>query len=474
VRVSGAGGPPVRAGALVLAVCLAQLVVVLDASIVTVALAEIRAGLGFTDGALPWVVNAYTITFAGLLLLGGRLADLHGRRRLLLGGLVLFAVASALGGLAQEPWHLVAARGLQGVGAALLAPATLTVLTTTFAEGPARTRALGAWTAVSAAGGAVGVLLGGLLTQVGGWRWVLLVNVPVVAVVVLLALRSVPPDRVPARGPADVLGAVLVTGGTVALVLALVRSVERGAAAPDTVLGLAAALALLAAFVVVERRTPHPLVPLGLFASRAVAGANAVALLLGAALFGTYYVLSLHTQLVLGWTPLQTGLAFLPLSLVLVAGSAVATRLLPATGPRALLLTGITAAAAGLLLFSATVAGGGTAAGVLVAAVVTGAGIGLCFVPVTAAATSGVRREQAGLASGVLGASRQLGGAVGLGLLAAVADAAARGGAGSAAELTAGYARALLVAAAVLVVGLAAALVVPGRSRTGPPSVRRS
>src|SRR4051794_9252379 len=337
-----------------------QFMVILDVSIVNVALPSIRAGIGFSEQGLQWVVSAYTLAFAGFLLLGGRAADLFGRRRVFLAGVGLFTVASVAGALALNGPMLLVARVLQALGAAIFAPASLTILSATFPEGPARNKALGVWGSMAGAGGSVGVLAGGLLTDLLSWEWIFWINVPVGLAVLLLARRYVPEGAAAARtGGVDLLGAVTVTGGLVALVYGIVRTEAVGWASPQTFIAFALATFLLGGFLLVESRIASaPLIPLRALASRRVAGANVVVFLLGAAMFAMWFFLSLYLQQVLGYSPLEAGLAFLPMSLAIVAGSTAASRLMARFGPVAVLVTGMTMAAIGLGLFTQLTADG--------------------------------------------------------------------------------------------------------------------
>lgn len=323
-----------RPGAVLAAAAVAQFVFALDMSVVNVALPAIRTALGFAPLNLSWIVHGYALTFGGLLLLGGRACDLYGHRRLFVLGLAVFGLCSLGGGLAQEPWQLIAARAGQGLGAAAAAPAALGMLTTTFPEGPRRVRALGVWSAVNAAGGALGVLAGGLLTEYAGWRWVMLVNLPIVAAALALVPAGVPagaqPDR---RERPDVLGAVLATGGVGLLVFGVVSTDVRGWGSPATVATLAAAAALLAAFAFVESKATAPLLRLGLLRSRWVAGANVLVFLAAAGQFAAFYFVSLYMQQVLGMGAAATGAAFLPFSVCLLAGIIIATRVTAARTP---------------------------------------------------------------------------------------------------------------------------------------------
>lgn len=457
----------------VLAVCcIAQFMVVLDVSIVNVALPSIGSELRFDPTGLQWVVNAYTITFAGILLLGGRAADLFGRRRMLLIGLAVFGAASLLGGLAQAPWQLTAARAAQGLGGALLAPATLTVLTVTFTEPAARARALGAWSAVAGAGGAVGVLAGGVLTDALDWRWVLFVNVPIALGALVVAAGAVPESHGQSARHLDIGGALLGTLGLLVLVYGVVETERYGWASVHTLVLLLAAVALLAVFVLVEARLArNPLVRLSLFRSRGLTGANLLALMLGAAMFGSFYFISLYGQDVLGWSPLKTGAAFLPFSAALITATTIAAKTIARVGPRALLTLGAGTAAVGMLWASRLPAHGTFVADLLGPMILIALGVGTCFVPMTVAATVGVPREDAGLASGVLNTSRQLGGAVGLAVLVTLSTSQTvhliAGGTAKREALASGYGRALVLAGVLLVVGAIAAQLIP---RVGAPA----
>jgi EmrB/QacA subfamily drug resistance transporter len=461
-----------RSGAVLAAVAVAQFAVALDLSVVNVALPAIRTALGFAPLDLSWVVHVYALTLGGFLLLGGRACDLYGRRRLFVLGLLVFGACSLLGGLAQAPWHLIAARAGQGLGAAAATPATLALLTTTFPEGPRRVRALGVWSGVNAAGGALGVLAGGLLTQYAGWRWVMLVNLPIVAVTLALVLVGVPADTRPARRERlDVPGTVLATGGVGLLVFGVVRTDAQGWTSPATLTVLAAAVTLLAAFVLVEARVPAPLLRLGLLRSRWVAGASLVVFFSTAGQFAAFYFVSLYMQQVLEMGAAATGAAFLPFSVSLVAGSLVATRVTAARTPRASLVPGALLAATGLAWFALISPDGGFLTDVLGPCTVTGVGVGLVIAPIVTAATTGVDPREAGMASGLMNSSRQLGGCIGLASLATVA-AHRTGTATGAAALNAGYATGLAVAAALFVLAAAVAIGVLPRRRTGTPRPR--
>ncbi|MFG2716652.1 MFS transporter [Streptomyces goshikiensis] len=449
------------------AVAVAQFAVALDLSVVNVALPAIRTALGFAPLDLSWVVHVYALTLGGFLLLGGRACDLYGRRRLFVLGLVVFGLCSLAGGLAQAPWQLIAARAGQGLGAAAATPATLAMLTTTFPEGPQRVRALGVWSGVNAAGGALGVLAGGLLTQYAGWRWVMLINLPIVAVALALVRAGVPAEERPARCErVDVLGAVLATGGVGLLVTGVVRTDAQGWDSSATWAMLVAAATLLAAFVVTESRAPAPLLRLGLLRSRWVAGANVLVFFSTAGQFAAFYFVSLYLQQVLGMSAAATGGAFLPFSASLVAGSIVATRVTAARTPRASLVPGALLAAAGLAWFAFISPDGDFLTNVLGPCIITGIGVGLVIAPIVAAATTGVAPHEAGMASGLINSSRQLGGCIGLATLATLATIAAHrtGTATHPAAINDGYALGLAIAAALFVLAAIVAIgVLPRR-----------
>ncbi|GAA4885653.1 MFS transporter [Pseudonocardia benzenivorans] len=466
-----------RAGRTLAAVSVVQFTVSLDVSVVNVGLPRIADGLGFDPVGLTWVVHAYALTFGGLLLMGGTLADRWGRRRVLRAGLVLFGVAALLGGLAQAPWELVAARALQGVGAAAMAPAALAALSATFPSGRARVRAFGVWSAVNAAGGAVGVLAGGLLTQYAGWRWVMEVNVPMVAVALVLAWGADgdpgrvdgvpgPADGAPARGGRpDVRGAVLATAGLSLLVFGVVRTEALGWASATTLATLAGAAALLVAFVHVERTTRTPLLPPGLLADRSVAGADVYNLLVGAAMASAFYLVSLYLQRVVGAGPALTGVEFVPFASGVVVGSVAAVRLGRRFAPRTLLVAGGLLTAAGFAWFGRISPDGGFTTDVLGPSIVASIGFGLCLGPVVSTATAGVGPRAAGVASGLLTSSRQIGASLGLAVVGTLAQART-GPRSTPAALTDGYALGLTVAAALLVGAVVVALTV--LPRTGP------
>jgi EmrB/QacA subfamily drug resistance transporter len=444
----------------------------LDLSVVNVGLPRIAAGLGFSAVGVTWVINAYALTFGGLLLLGGKAADRFGRKRVLLLGLGLFGLASLAGGLAQRPGHLVAARAVQGIGAAALAPAALALLTTTFPAGKARIRAFGIWSAMNAAGGAVGVVIGGLLTQYASWRWVMFVNVPMAAGALALAWRGVAAGASEVRRERpDVLGAVLGTAGMSLLVFGVVRTDQYAWTSPVTLTTLAVAVGLLTAFIYVERTIARdPLIRLGLLANRSVAGANAYNLLVGAAMASAFYFVSLYLQRVLGHGPARTGLEFLPFALGVIAGSALAVKLGYRFAPRNLLIIGGLLTATGFAWFSQIGPDGAFVTDVLGPSIVASVGFGLCRGPVVSVATMGVAADETGSASGLLNSSRQIGASLGLAALGTVAHNVT-GQTVTPATLSDGYAHGLTVSAALLVAAVLIALTV--LRRTNPTALAK-
>ena len=445
-------------------VCFAQFMVVLDATISNVALPSIQADLGFSEADLQWVVNGYTLLFGGFLLLGGRAADLLGRRKLFVAGVTLFTLSSLACALATSEVTLIVARAFQGLGAALVSPAALSIITTTFAEGAERTRALAIWGGIAAGGSAVGLLLGGVLTELLSWEWVFLVNIPVGIGVAAVALRFVPESRAEGAARAfDLTGAVTVTGGLLLLVYAIVKAEQAGWASLQT-LGLGGiALALLAGFIAWEARQVAPLVRLGIFRIRTLAAANAVMLLVVAGLFAMFFFATIHLQRVLGYSPLDAGVAFLPVSALILVGSGVSTVLVKRIGPRGTAIFGMAVAAAGLLALTQA---GPTASywtDMFPALAIMAFGMGNAFVPLTIIATSGIADEDAGLASGLFNTAQQIGGALGLAILSTLAtdrttaDLADLGHAPSVAEtnvaLVDGFQIAYVAAAGLLALG---------------------
>jgi EmrB/QacA subfamily drug resistance transporter len=403
---------------------MADFVVILDASIVNIALPSIGRGLHISLANLSWVVNAYVLTFGGFLLLGGRIADLVGRRLIFMVGLGVFSAASLLGGLAQSELWLFAARAVQGLGAALLAPAALSLVTSIFAEGAERNRALSVWGAVAGSGAAAGVLLGGVLTSGLGWRSVLFVNVPIGIAAILLTPRLIAESRgdVDGRG-FDLPGAVTVTGGLSALVYALVRASTVGWGSVQTIGVLAAAAALLAAFVVIETRAEAPLVPFAFFKNLNVSAANATMLATGAAIIGLFYFLSLYMQKVLGYSAIKAGTSQLPLAAGIILAAGLAAPLVARLGLRRVLIGGLALFAGGLVWFAQLPVHGGYLADLLGPSLLIALGLGFAFVPITILAETGVRDREYGLASGLLNTSQQVGGALGLAVLTTIVTA---------------------------------------------------
>jgi EmrB/QacA subfamily drug resistance transporter len=441
--------------------CTAQFVVVLDASIVNVALPTIGKALDFSQENLSWVVNAYVLTFGGFLLLGGRLADLLGRRRVFMFGLVLFALASLVGGFSDSEGMLIGARAVQGLGAAILSPSALSIVTTTFRDGAERNKALGVWGAVAGSGGAAGVLLGGVLTDGLGWEWVLWVNVPIGIGAALIAPTLLAESRAEGdRRAFDVAGALSVTAGLSVLVYALVDATDAGWGSTQTIGLLALAVALLGAFVLIEQRSRQPLVPFRIFRLRTLTGANVVGILIGASLFSMFFFISLYMQQVLGYSAIHAGLSYLPLALTIIVTAGVASQLVTKVGFKPVLAAGMVFIAAGLIWFSQVSVGGGFLTDILGPSLLAAIGLGLAFVTSTIAAVSGVEEQEAGLASGLINTSQQVGGALGLAVLASVANSVTNDATGSPPQaLTDGFQAAFLGGAAFAIIGLMATLV---------------
>jgi EmrB/QacA subfamily drug resistance transporter len=445
----------------------AQFVVVLDASIVNVALPSIGRDLHFSQDNLSWVVNAYTLFFGGFLLLGGRLADRIGRRRMFIAGMVLFAVASLGGGLAQSELWLIIARSVQGLGAALVSPAALSIVTTTFTEGAERNKALGVWGAVAGSGGAAGVLLGGVLTKYAGWEWVLFVNTPIGLAAAFVAPRLLHESRDQTSKTFDVGGAVSVTAGLALLVYALVNANHAGWASAETLLLGSVAVALLAAFVVIERRNAQPLVPFSIFRLQTLRGSNIVALLIGMSLFSMFFFISLYLQQILHYDALKAGIAYLPLALLIIVSAGVASQLVTKIGFKPTLIAGMLLITVALLWFSRVSApGGGYVSDVLFPSMLAAVGLGFAFVSVTIGAVAGTREQDAGLASGLINTSQQVGGALGLAILAAIANSVTdhSTAANGLVSLNHGFRVAFLVGATFALTGaVLAALLIDGR-----------
>jgi EmrB/QacA subfamily drug resistance transporter len=470
--VSSTDSPRAKNLALAL-LAMAQFVVVLDASIVNVALPSIGRDLDFAQGDLSWVVNSYTLFFGGFLLLGGRLADLLGRRRMFIWGMWLFALASLVGGLAQSDIWLIAARAVQGLGAALISPAALAIVTTTFAEGSERNKALGVWGAVAGSGGAAGVLLGGILTDGLGWEWVLFVNTPIGIAAALLAPRLLGESRDQSRTSFDIAGAVSVTAGLALLVYTLIDANDAGWGSTQTLALGGVALVLLATFVAIELRARQPLVPFSIFKLRTLRGANVVGLLLGMSLFSMFFFISLYMQQVLGYEPLKAGLAYLPLAGTIIVSAGAASALVTRIGFKPTLIAGMLFIAGGLVWFAQVSPTGGSYVGdILFPSLLAAIGLGLAFVPTTIAAVTGTKPDEAGLASGLINTSQQVGGALGLAVLATVAtgttnDVIASGERNPLVSLTEGFQDAFLVGAGMALLGalLAATLISSRDSR---------
>ncbi len=428
--------------------------------------------VGFSEQSLSWILNAYTLIFGGFLLLGGRAADRLGRRRLFMAGIALFAGASLICGVSQSEGELLVARGLQGLGGAMVSPAALSIILTTFAEGPERNRALAVWGAIAGAGGAVGLLLGGVLVQLLSWRWVFFVNVPIGAAVLALAPRIVPESRSEsvAKSGYDVEGAVAITLGTMALVFTLIKANSWGWTSGRTIVGFVVSAVLIAAFVVIERRHEDPLVPLRIFSNRSLSASDATLLVVVAALFGMFFFLTLYLQQVLGFSALKTGVAYLPLSLTLIAASGVASRFVDRFTPKPILVAGLLISTGGFVLLTGVSGHGDYGSHVVPAMIVLGVGMGMSFVPVTIAGTSGVAPGDSGFASGLLNTTQQVGGSLGLAILSSVATSrttsALHTGLALPAALTHGFKGAFIVGAALCAMGAVFTIVLlPGRPR---------
>lgn len=402
-----------------------QLMVVLDITIVNIALPHIQDSLNFSTTSLSWVVNAYTLTFGGLLLLGGRAGDILGRRRVFIFGILLFGFASLLCGLAQNDWQLLAARALQGVGGAISSPTSLSLITTNFTEGPERNRAFGVFAAVSAGGGAIGLVAGGLLVEWLDWRWIFFVNVPIALLIAFLTPRHIKEsERHP--GHFDFTGALTSTLGMVALVYGFIRAAQEGWQDPWTLASFGAAVVLLLLFILVERRSRQPITPLHMFADRNRAGTYGIMLCLAAAIFGMFFFLTLWVQDVLHFSPLKTGLAFLPVSAIIAVGAGLTSQLLPRYGPKPFMVAGSLLSAVGLSWLTLTDVHSTYLGSVLGPILVFGFGMGLIFVSLTIMALSNVEQQESGAASGLLNATQQVGGSLGLSILVTVFGTASR------------------------------------------------
>ena len=471
--------------------CIAQFMVVLDLSIVNVALPSIKTTLGFSSVDLQWILNSYTLSFAGLLLLGGRVGDIFGRRRVFLFGLILFGLASLFGAVASRQWEILFARTLQGVGAAVLSPATLTIITTTFTEGRERARALGAWSAVAGAGGAAGALFGGILTYYLSWRWTFLINVPIGILVMVLTRLFLGELKSEAKSSAlDIVGSLLVTVGLTALVFGLVQGGNLGWTANETLASFAASVVLLGTFLYYENYVAKaPIVPLGLFRLRALSVANAAMFMVGGSIFASWYFLSLYMQEVLGYTPLRAGLAFVPETLAIIVGAQISSRVVTRVGVRPLIVAGPLITALGLVLLASITPTSGYLDKLLIPSILITLGMGLTFTPLAISATSGVARPMAGLASGLLNTSRQIGGAVGLAGLSSLSVAVTNSSfqkldksghiihhSAVLLALSDGYGRAMLISAGIAVIAAVIALFMPasGSKRALQPEMADS
>ncbi|MFD7507056.1 MFS transporter [Streptomyces sp. NPDC059850] len=467
------GGGGRHLGLALFVIAAAQLMVVLDATITNIALPSIQTDLAVSDGNLAWIVNAYALAFGGLLLLGGRAGDLFGRRRMFRTGIAVFTVASVLGGLAPGEGLLIGARVLQGVGAAMAAPSALALITTTFPAGRARNTAMGVYAAMGGVGATVGLLLGGTLTDVLDWRWVFFVNIPIGLAVLAGTRTLVEADRSPGR--LDVPGAITGTGGLIALVYGITRGGDHGWTDGPALGSFASAAVLLAAFLLVQARTGHPMMPLRLFRDRSRWGSYATMLCIGAGMFATFYFLTLYMQLILGYSPVRTGFAYLPFSFGMALAAGLSSKLVAHLAPRLIAGPGLAVAAAGMVWFSTLEPDSSYAGQLMPAMFVTALGLGMGFVPMTLGAVSGVRHEDTGIASALLNTAQQVGGALGLAVMSTLStsaatdrlpgaaaalyrglathDAALVARAGEA--LTHGYTRAFAAAAVMFLAGLA-------------------
>ena len=443
--------------------CAVQFMVVLDIAIVNVALPSIQIDLGFSQENLQWVISAYALLFGGFLLLGGRAADLLGRRRVFMAGTILFGVASLLAGLAWSDEALIGARALQGLGAAIITPAGLSILTTTFAEGKERNAALGAWGGVGAFGAVAGVLLGGVLTDALSWEWIFFVNVPVAALALGLAPVLLRESRDLTVRSFDAPGAVLVTSGLVALVFAITQAHDYGWLSGTTIGIFAGSAILLGAFLAWEARAREPLMPFSIFRLRTLTGANVAGLILGTATFAMFLMLTLYMQQVLGYSAMKTGIAYLAVAGTAIIWSGVAAQLVNRVGVKPVLAAGMVSLTAGLVYFTQVSVGGSYVGDLLPGFLLIAVGLGFSFVPISIAALAGVRPSEAGLASGLINTTQQIGGALGVAILSTIATSttsdAVSSGTAAPFALTDGFQAAFVVATAIALVGIVAALV---------------
>ncbi len=459
-----------RSNLILALLCAAQFMLILDIAIVNVALPSMQRTLGLSAENIQWVVGGYALTFGGFLMLGGRLADVVGRRRMFLAGLVLFIAASMLGGFSQSGGVLIAARVIQGFAGALVSPAALSLLTTTFKEGRERNRALGIWSAMAAGGASAGLILGGLLTQELSWRFTLFVNVPLgLAAVLLSPVLTTESPRRGAKVSLDIPGAVSLTGGVLALAYGVTEATGQGFASRNVLIALALSAALLTAFVVAEKSSEQPLVPSRMLRLRSVVAGNSVAALVSVVMIGAVFFNSLYLQEILGYSPIQAGLAWLPQTVLIMLVSNIGARIATNLGARTLIALGTLALGAGMLLFLRTGPESDYVTVILPAMLVTGIGVGLAFVSVTMAATAGVPDRDQGIASGLIGTAQQVGMAVGLAILVNVAGSVTRVSLSSGAvAVIAGYHQAFVIAAAISFVAAIVALIVIKRPSTRP------
>jgi EmrB/QacA subfamily drug resistance transporter len=435
-------------------ICMAQFMVVLDATIVNVALPSIQKDLGLSEANLQWIINAYTLLFGGFLLLGGRAGDLLGRKRVFLVGLVIFSTSSLLNCLATSSGMLIGFRSLQGLGAALISPAALSIISTTFAEGKERARALGVWAAIAIGGSAFGLVLGGWLTQSFSWPWIFFVNVPVGVATFVLALRFVPESREEGTHRSyDIAGAVTITGGLMSLVYAIVKAETEGWTASTTLIFFAVAIALIVAFVLRELRAVQPLVRLSIFRVRSLLTANLTMFLVFSGMFAMFFFNTLYIQRVLGYHPLKAGVAFLPFTAGIMVSAGIASGFAPRIGVRPVAAAGMILTAIGMLFFARMPVHGSYAVDVLPGMILASLGMGAVFMPLTLIATTGLEDEDQGLASGLFNTSQQIGGALGLAILSTIAASKTRGS--SPAQLVHGFHYAFAGGAVIVLLGLA-------------------
>ena len=450
-----------------------QFMVVLDIAIVNVALPSIQVDLGFSQENLQWVISAYALFFGGFLLLGGRSADLLGRRRIFLGGLVVFTLSSLFAGLAWSEASLITARAFQGLGAAIITPAALSILSTTFHEGRERNVALGVWGAVGGFGAAAGVLMGGILTDALSWEWIFFVNVPVGVLAIVLAPILLDESRDASVKTFDLPGAVLVTAGLSSLVYAITQAGQEGWLAGRTIGFTVGSLALLTGFVGWELRHPEPLMRFGLLRTKTVAGANVAGFIMGTAMFSMFLMLTLYMQQVLGYSAMETGIAYLAVAGTAIIWSGVAAQLVTRVGVKPVLVAGMTFLTAGLIFFTQVSVGGSYVTDLLPGFLLIGVGIGFSFVPITIAALAGVEPAEAGLASGLINTSQQIGGALGIAALSTIATSrtgdAVSAGTAVPSALVDGFTDAFVAGAIIAGIGIVAALTLIRRDELAQP-----